>query len=53
MDFVPGESAIKTDVIETDKETINILVALGMTDLSSIVNQAEPALPPPAFGTQG
>lgn len=47
MDFVPDESAIKTDVIEVDRETIDMLTALGMSDLPGVVKQAvEPqALP--------
>ncbi|GJU52082.1 40S ribosomal protein S17 [Tanacetum coccineum] len=32
IDFVPDESAIRTDVIEVDKETIDMLVALGMVE---------------------
>ncbi|CAK9153312.1 unnamed protein product [Ilex paraguariensis] len=33
LDFVPDESAIKTDVIGVHKETIDMLSALGMGDL--------------------
>lgn len=36
MDFVPDESAIKTDVIEVDKETIDMLAAIGMGDLPGV-----------------
>ncbi|KAK9153593.1 hypothetical protein Sjap_001073 [Stephania japonica] len=51
MDFVPDESAIKTDLIEVDKETIDMLAALGMSDLPGVVKQAEPAsAAAPAFG---
>ncbi|KOM34507.1 hypothetical protein LR48_Vigan02g065700 [Vigna angularis] len=32
MDFVPEVSAIRTDQIEVDKETIDMLAALGMSD---------------------
>ncbi|GKB77370.1 40S ribosomal protein S17 [Tanacetum coccineum] len=41
MDFVPDESAIRTDVIEVDKETIDMLVALGMGDLPGVVKAPE------------
>ncbi|GKC82268.1 40S ribosomal protein S17 [Tanacetum coccineum] len=41
MDFVPDESAIRTDVIEVDKETIDMLVALGMGDLPGVVKVPE------------
>lgn len=34
MDFVPDESAIKTDEIKVDKETLDMLAALGMSDIS-------------------
>ncbi|GFZ11229.1 40S ribosomal protein S17 [Actinidia eriantha] len=37
MDFVPEESAIKTDVIEVDKETLDMLSALGMGDLPGVI----------------
>ncbi|CAA6668478.1 unnamed protein product [Spirodela intermedia] len=40
MDFVPEVSAIKTEGIEVDKETIDMLAALGMADLPG-VKQAE------------
>ncbi|XP_010263064.1 PREDICTED: 40S ribosomal protein S17-like [Nelumbo nucifera] len=53
MDFVPDESAIKTDLIEVDKETIDMLAALGMADLPGVVKQAEPALAPSAFARSG
>ncbi|KAJ9540768.1 hypothetical protein OSB04_027274 [Centaurea solstitialis] len=56
MDFVPDESAIKTDLIEVDKETIEMLTALGMGDLPGVVKASvEPqALPSvPAFGRGG
>ncbi|CDO99925.1 unnamed protein product [Coffea canephora] len=56
MDFVPDESAIKIDVIEVDKETIEMLTELGMADLPGVVKQAaEPqALPSaPAYGRGG
>ncbi|CAM6099641.1 unnamed protein product [Calypogeia fissa] len=46
MDFVPEESAIKTDVIEVDRETIELLQSLNMAQLPGVVQQA----PPPAGG---
>ncbi|CAN6680422.1 unnamed protein product [Malus baccata var. baccata] len=33
MDFVPKESAIKIDKISVDKETLDMLSALGMADM--------------------
>ncbi|CAK9194905.1 unnamed protein product [Sphagnum troendelagicum] len=42
MDFVPEESAIKTDVIEVDRETIELLAALNMPQLPGVVQQAAP-----------
>jgi hypothetical protein len=39
MDFVPEESAIKTDVIEVDRETIELLAALNMPQLPGVVQQ--------------
>ncbi|KAK9127876.1 hypothetical protein Syun_016673 [Stephania yunnanensis] len=54
MDFVPDESAIKTDLIEVDKETLDMLAALGMSDMPGVVKQAEPAnVAAPAFGRGG
>jgi hypothetical protein len=47
MDFVPEESAIKTDVIEVDRETIELLAALNMPQLPGVVQQAAP---PPGGG---
>ncbi|XP_022032051.1 40S ribosomal protein S17 [Helianthus annuus] len=37
MDFVLDESAIKVDRFEVDKETIDLLASLGMSELSGIV----------------
>ena len=37
MDFIPEESAIRTDLIECDKETIDMLASLGMGDIPGIV----------------
>ncbi|CAN6577342.1 unnamed protein product [Malus baccata var. baccata] len=36
MDFVPEESAIKIDEISVDKETIDMLSALGMADMPGV-----------------
>ncbi|XP_074370679.1 small ribosomal subunit protein eS17w-like [Apium graveolens] len=41
MDFVPDESAIRTDHIEVDKETIELLASLGMSDVPGIVLKEE------------
>ncbi|KAM1882727.1 hypothetical protein ACFX13_004181 [Malus domestica] len=35
MDFVPKESAIKIDEISVDKETLDMLSALGMANMPS------------------
>ncbi|GBG70270.1 hypothetical protein CBR_g6399 [Chara braunii] len=40
MDFVPEESAIKTDVIEVDRDTMEMLRALNMASLPGVVQQA-------------
>ncbi|CAI9097645.1 OLC1v1034119C1 [Oldenlandia corymbosa var. corymbosa] len=56
MDFVPDESAIKTDRIEVDKETIELLSVMGMSELPGIVLKEEQAVmsaPPMAFGGRG
>ncbi|KAK9167180.1 hypothetical protein Scep_002371 [Stephania cephalantha] len=37
IDFVPDESAIKTDLIEVDRETLDMLAALGMADMHGVV----------------
>ncbi|KAM1650695.1 hypothetical protein ACFXTN_003373 [Malus domestica] len=36
MDFVPEESAIKIDKISVDKETLDMLSALGMADMPGV-----------------
>ncbi|CAA6667610.1 unnamed protein product [Spirodela intermedia] len=51
MDFVPDVSAIKTEGIEVDKETIEMLAALGMGDLPGVVKQVESSQGP--FGGYG
>ena len=54
MDFVPEFSAIKTDHIEVDKETIDMLASLGMADLPGLVEMTPetiaPVTVPGAFG---
>ena len=51
MDFVPDESAIRTDEIKVDKETLDMLAALGMTDVPGLVKvEPQAMLAPPAFG---
>ncbi|KAH0907923.1 hypothetical protein HID58_039750 [Brassica napus] len=49
MDFVPDESAIKTDVIKVDKETLEMLASLGMADTPGF-SEVETQAPAPAFG---
>ncbi|KAJ7974871.1 40S ribosomal protein S17-like [Quillaja saponaria] len=51
MDFVPDESAIKIDEIKVDKETIDMLAALGMGDIPGLI-EVEPqvVVPTQAFG---
>ena len=41
MDFVPDVSAIDTHRIQVDKETLDMLTALGISDMPGIV-QVEP-----------
>ncbi|CAH9082632.1 unnamed protein product [Cuscuta epithymum] len=41
MDFVPEESAINTERIEVDKETIELLTSLGMAELPGVVVKEE------------
>nr|XP_028959515.1 40S ribosomal protein S17-4-like [Malus domestica] len=41
IDFVPEESAIKIDEISVDKETLDMLSALGMADMPG-VKQVDP-----------
>ncbi|XP_024368714.1 small ribosomal subunit protein eS17 [Physcomitrium patens] len=53
MDFVPEESAIKTDVIEVDRETIELLAHLNMPQLPGVVQQAAPAAGGGFFKPQG
>ncbi|KAK9162590.1 hypothetical protein Syun_003492 [Stephania yunnanensis] len=37
MDFVPDDSAIKTDLVEVNRETLDMLVALEMADMPGVV----------------
>ncbi|CAK9180577.1 unnamed protein product [Ilex paraguariensis] len=56
MDFVPDESAIKTERIEVDKETIELLGTLGMSDIPGIVLKEEQQMmvqSVPPFGGRG
>ncbi|XP_047970332.1 40S ribosomal protein S17-2-like [Salvia hispanica] len=41
MDFVPDESAIKTDRIEVDQETVDLLESLGIKDLPGVLLREE------------
>eukprot|EP00252_Welwitschia_mirabilis_P024197 TRINITY_DN7083_c0_g1_i1.p1 TRINITY_DN7083_c0_g1~~TRINITY_DN7083_c0_g1_i1.p1 ORF type:complete len:142 (+),score=25.82 TRINITY_DN7083_c0_g1_i1:130-555(+) len=41
MDFVPEKSAIDLETIEVDKETIDMLTSMGMSDLPGVVKQPE------------
>ncbi|XP_058731175.1 small ribosomal subunit protein eS17-like [Vicia villosa] len=41
MDFVPDVSAIRTEHIEVDKETLEMLAALGMSEIPGVV-QVDP-----------
>ncbi|XP_031402605.1 uncharacterized protein LOC116212174 [Punica granatum] len=54
MDFVPDESAIRTDEIKVDKETLEMLAALGMKDNIPGLVEIEPqAMPVQSFGRRG
>ncbi|KAF9611895.1 hypothetical protein IFM89_036678 [Coptis chinensis] len=53
MDFVPEESAIKVETIEVDKETMDMLAALGMADLEGVTRQVEPERNAPFVGGYG
>ncbi|KAK6936255.1 Ribosomal protein S17e [Dillenia turbinata] len=52
MDFVPEVSAIKTEDIEVDKETIDMLASLGMSELPGVKLQTEETVvtAPTGFG---
>ncbi|VFQ58962.1 unnamed protein product [Cuscuta campestris] len=48
MDFVPEQSAINTDFIEVDKDTIDLLTMLGIANLPGVVQKVEETAPAPA-----
>ncbi|KAK7355411.1 hypothetical protein VNO80_14666 [Phaseolus coccineus] len=51
MDFVPDVSAIRTDQIEVDGETLDMLAALGMSEIPGVVKvDPVPVQAPLAFG---
>jgi len=51
MDFVPDVSAIRTDQIEVDRETLDMLAALGMSEIPGVVQvDPVPVQAPLAFG---
>ncbi|XP_030967678.1 40S ribosomal protein S17-3 [Quercus robur] len=51
MDFVPEESAIKTDLIKVDKETLDMLASLGMSDMPGLEEvELQPVIPAQVFG---
>jgi len=51
MDFVPDVSAIRTDQIEVDGETLDMLAALGMSEIPGVVKvDPLPVQAPLAFG---
>ncbi|KAL0743990.1 hypothetical protein Bca4012_085503 [Brassica carinata] len=51
MDFVPDESAIKTDDVKVDKETLEMLASLGMSDVSGFSQvETQAVVPSNAFG---
>ncbi|KAE8675060.1 40S ribosomal protein S17-1 [Hibiscus syriacus] len=54
MDFVSDESAIKVDQIEVDKETLDMLLVLGMVDIPGLV-KVDPVdvVPQIGFGRGG
>lgn len=56
MDFVPDESAIKMDDIQVDKETIEMLAAIGMGELPGLklqTNEPQGMTSFPAYGRGG
>ncbi|CAI0389994.1 unnamed protein product [Linum tenue] len=53
MDFVPEESAIKVNSIEVDKETLEMISALGMADVGGISVVDPVAASAPQFGGFG
>lgn len=54
MDFVPDESAIKVDEIKVDKETLDMLSALGMSDMPGLTEvELQTIIPTQGFGRGG
>ncbi|XWS11445.1 hypothetical protein CRYUN_Cryun38cG0083500 [Craigia yunnanensis] len=54
MDFVPDESAIKTDEIKVDKETLEMLSSLGMAEIRGLVEvEPQAMIASPVFGRPG
>ncbi|KAF5454326.1 hypothetical protein F2P56_023999 [Juglans regia] len=50
MDFVPDDSAIKTDEIKVDKETLDMLAALDMSEIHRLVEvELQPVVPAQVF----
>ncbi|RCV45996.1 hypothetical protein SEVIR_9G501300v4 [Setaria viridis] len=52
MDFVPEKSALEVDAIRVDKETMEMLAALGMADLPGVERQPENTNAPAYGGRQ-
>ncbi|KAF3441601.1 hypothetical protein FNV43_RR15516 [Rhamnella rubrinervis] len=50
MDFVPEVSAINSDRIEVDKETLDMLAALGMSDIPGLERVEPVAVQTQQFG---
>ena len=50
MDFVPEKSALEVEEIRVDKETMEMLAALGMSDLPGVERQADVVSSAPAYG---
>ncbi|KAK8559090.1 hypothetical protein V6N12_042375 [Hibiscus sabdariffa] len=50
MDFVPDESAIKVDQINVDKETLDMLSVLGMSDIPGLIKVDPVAVAIPQIG---
>lgn len=53
MDFVPEKSALVTEEIKVDKETIDMLAALGMSDLPGVIEQETIMAPAQGIGRGG
>ncbi|CAJ2677711.1 unnamed protein product [Trifolium pratense] len=50
MDFVPDVSAIRTERVEVDKETLEMIAALGMAELPGVVLAEPVAVQAAPFG---